>query len=118
VKISGILEHQTIFNVALFHTKYLNADIMSINIKFDQEKKEIKKMKAFVKYMATMNGRIIRIVVGVVLLLLGFFVVSNTTLGTILMIIGLVFVAVGAFDVCLIAPLIGMSIQGKKIRGG
>jgi hypothetical protein len=76
-------------------------------------------MKAFVKYMATMNGRIIRIVVGVVLLLLGFFGTGNIdVLGYILMVLGVVFVAVGAFDVCLIAPLIGMPIQGKKIRGG
>jgi membrane-bound ClpP family serine protease len=75
-------------------------------------------MKSFVQFMASRNGRITRIVIGALLILLGFFGNLNTALGYILMVLGVVFVAVGAFDVCLLAPLFGMPFQGKKIRGG
>ena len=75
-------------------------------------------MKAFIKFMASLNGRIVSIVVGVVLILVGFFAVENTTLGSIVMIIGLIPLAAGIFDFCLLAPLFGMPVNGKKIRGG
>jgi len=75
-------------------------------------------MKSFVKYMATMNGRIIRIVIGALLVVLGLFGNLNQTLGIILMIVGLIPLGAGIFDVCLIAPLTGMPVDGKKIRAG
>ena len=73
-------------------------------------------MKSFVKFMASKNGRITRIVIGAILIILGFFVVENLTTGVILMIIGVIPLAAGIFDFCLVAPLVGMPISGAKIR--
>jgi uncharacterized membrane protein HdeD (DUF308 family) len=75
-------------------------------------------MNPFVKFMASRNGRITRIVAGAVLILLGFFVVENTTTGIILMVVGLVPLLAGIFDYCLLAPLFGAPINGAKIRAG
>ena len=75
-------------------------------------------MNPFVKFMASTNGRIIRIVVGAILVLVGFFVVADLTTGIILMVIGLVPLAAGLFDFCVLAPLFGAPISGKKIRAG
>jgi uncharacterized membrane protein HdeD (DUF308 family) len=75
-------------------------------------------MNPFVKFMASRNGRITRIVAGAVLILLGFFVVENTTTGIILMVVGLVPLLAGIFDYCLLAPLFGVPMSGAKIRAG
>ena len=75
-------------------------------------------MNPFVKFMASRNGRITRIVLGIVLILVGFFVVSNTTVGVILMVIGLVPLLAGIFDYCVLAPLFGAPMSGAKIRAG
>jgi uncharacterized membrane protein HdeD (DUF308 family) len=75
-------------------------------------------MNPFVKFMASRNGRITRIVAGAVLIILGFFVVTNTTTGIILMVIGLVPLLAGIFDFCLLAPLFGAPLSGAKIRAG
>jgi uncharacterized membrane protein HdeD (DUF308 family) len=75
-------------------------------------------MNPFVKFMASRNGRITRIVAGAVLILLGFFVVENTTTGIILMVVGLVPLLAGIFDYCLLAPLFGAPMSGAKIRAG
>lgn len=69
------------------------------------------------QFMASTNGRIIRIVVGIVLIALGLAVVGGTG-GIILAIVGLAPIGAGVFDICLIGPLFGAgSIQGKDIRG-
>ena len=60
----------------------------------------------FIRFMASPIGRIARIVVGVVLLILGLAVIGGAA-GTILAIVGLVLIAVGIFDICLLAPLFG-----------
>jgi uncharacterized membrane protein HdeD (DUF308 family) len=73
-------------------------------------------MNPFVKFMASRNGRITRIVVGAVLILLGFFVVENNTTGVILMVVGLIPLLAGIFDFCLLAPLFGAPMSGPKIR--
>jgi hypothetical protein len=75
-------------------------------------------MNPFVKFMASRNGRITRIVAGAVLILLGFFVVENTTTGAILIVVGLVPLLAGLFDYCILAPLFGAPISGAKIRAG
>ncbi|MBN1963527.1 MAG: DUF2892 domain-containing protein [Anaerolineae bacterium] len=69
------------------------------------------------QFMASMTGRIIRIVAGIVLIVLGLAVVGGTG-GIVLAVVGLVPLGAGLLDVCLIAPLFGSkSIQGKVIRG-
>jgi len=72
-------------------------------------------MNPFVAFMASKNGRILRIVLGAVMVLLGLFVLESTT-GTIVLIIGLVPLLAGIFDYCVFAPLFGAPISGKKIR--
>jgi hypothetical protein len=75
-------------------------------------------MNPFVKFMASRNGRITRIVAGAVLIILGFFVVDNEILGAILIVVGLVPLLAGIFDYCVLAPLFGAPISGAKIRAG
>jgi hypothetical protein len=72
-------------------------------------------MNPFVKFMASRNGRITRIVAGAVLIILGFFI-DNNTLGYILIVVGLVPLLAGLFDFCLLAPLFGAPMSGAKIR--
>ena len=66
---------------------------------------------AFIKFMASIYGRILRIVVG-----LGFIGWGMSVNETLLYIAGLFFIIVGAFDVCVFAPLFKMPFNGKDIR--
>lgn len=72
---------------------------------------------AFVKFMASGIGRVIRIVAGIALIALGLLVVQNTT-GIILAVVGLVPLLAGSLDFCVFAPLFGASLSGKEIRSG
>jgi Inner membrane protein YgaP-like, transmembrane domain len=75
-------------------------------------------MNPFISFMASTAGRITRIVAGLVLVALGLFVVNNTVVGIILIVIGLVPLLAGLFDFCVFAPLFGNPFSGKKIRAG
>jgi uncharacterized membrane protein HdeD (DUF308 family) len=75
-------------------------------------------MNPFVKFMASPAGRITRIIAGIVLIVLGFFVVNNTVVGAILIVVGLVPLVAGIFDFCVFAPLFGAPMSGPKIRAG
>jgi hypothetical protein len=75
-------------------------------------------MNPFVKFMASPAGRITRIIAGIVLIVLGFFVVNNTVVGAILIVVGLVPLVAGLFDFCVFAPLFGAPMSGPKIRAG
>lgn len=67
---------------------------------------------AFAKFMAGPIGRGVRILAGVLFIALGLFVVAQP-LGYLLAALGVVFVLVGVFNVCLIAPIIGAPLSGK-----
>ena len=69
----------------------------------------------FGSFMASMAGRITRIVAGIVLIALGLFVIGGTV-GFIVAIIGVVPLLAGVFDVCLFAPLFGQPLAGDAIR--
>lgn len=71
--------------------------------------------RAFFGFMASMPGRIVRIVAGIALILVGLLVVEGTA-GFILAIVGLVPLLAGAFDVCVISRLFGGPFQGSQIR--
>ena len=73
-------------------------------------------MNSILKFLASGNGRIVRIVVGAALFALGFFGHLSTSVGIILMIVGLVALLAGIFDVCVFAPLFGKPFNGKKLR--
>ncbi|HZK58472.1 MAG TPA: YgaP-like transmembrane domain [Cryobacterium sp.] len=66
-----------------------------------------------VKFLASTAGRWTRAIVGVVLVVLG---IALGAWWWLLAALGAVFIAVGAFDVCLLAPLAGKPLQGQKLR--
>ncbi len=74
-------------------------------------------MNPFVKYLASPVGRLIRVVAGIVLVVLGLLVVKNVG-GIILALVGLVPLVAGLFDFCVFAPLFGAPLSGPKIRAG
>ena len=74
-------------------------------------------MNPFVSFMASAAGRIIRIVVGLVLIVWGWFGLGGVT-GIIVAVIGLLPLAAGLFDFCVFAPLFGNPLSGAKIRAG
>lgn len=66
------------------------------------------------KFMASTAGRLARIIAGIVLIAAGFMV--GGTAGWVIGIVGLVPIAAGAADVCLIAPLFGAPFKGAEVR--
>lgn len=75
-------------------------------------------MNPFISFMASRNGRIVRIVVGLALVVWGFFGIDNVATSIIVLIVGLVPLAAGIFDFCVFAPLFGAPLSGPKIRAG
>jgi hypothetical protein len=71
-------------------------------------------MDAAFSFLASMNGRIARIVVGAILVVLG--IIVGGVGGWILIIVGLLPVGAGVFDVCLFAPLFGHAFKGDDLR--
>jgi hypothetical protein len=62
-----------------------------------------------------MAGRVTRAIAGVALVVVG------AVLGggwLVVALFGLVFIAVGVFDVCLLAPLFKQPLSGKAVRAG
>lgn len=68
----------------------------------------------FSQFMASTTGRLLRIIAGVGLIVGGLMLQSTT--GYILVVVGLVPLAAGVFDFCVLAPLFGMPFGGKAIR--
>ncbi|HUD08182.1 MAG TPA: YgaP-like transmembrane domain [Candidatus Saccharimonadales bacterium] len=69
----------------------------------------------FSKFMASGAGRLLRVVVGVVLICMGFFVMKNEV-GYVVGAIGVVPLLAGIFDFCIFALLFDMPFMGKAIR--
>ena len=72
-------------------------------------------MNPFVKFMASTTGRITRIVAGVALIAWGLLGLTGTA-GIIVVVIGLVPLLAGLFDVCVFAPLFRNPFRGAEIR--
>jgi len=68
----------------------------------------------FAKFMATAVGRGLRIVVGLALIAYGLLVVHGTT-GTVLAVVGLVPLSLGAFNICILGPLLGAPLRGSDL---
>lgn len=69
----------------------------------------------FVGFMSSTAGRALRIVVGLILVVLALFGPNwSTALAVILLLLGIFFIAVGALNVCVLAPLFGKSMKGGK----
>jgi hypothetical protein len=67
-----------------------------------------------VSFLSSGTGRVVRIVAGLILIALGWWM--HTTAGTVVAAVGLVPLLAGIFDVCLLAPLFGLPLSGKRIR--
>ncbi len=74
-------------------------------------------MNGLVNFMASTNGRITRIVAGLVLIALGLFGMGGTG-GIVVAIIGALPLVAGVADFCVFAPLAGLPLSGSKIRAG
>jgi hypothetical protein len=72
-------------------------------------------MNAFVSFMASPIGRLVRIVAGVALIAWGLLALGGT-LGIVVAVVGAVPLLAGLFDFCVFAPLFGAPISGAKIR--
>lgn len=68
----------------------------------------------FARFMSSLSGRLLRIVAGAALIILGLAVVQGT-LGIILAIVGLVPLVAGIMNVCVFAPLFGGPFSAKAI---
>jgi len=74
-------------------------------------------MNPFVSFMASTVGRIVRVVLGLVLIAWGWLGLGGTV-GIIVVVIGLVPLLAGVFDFCVFAPLFGAPMSGSQIRAG
>ncbi len=74
-------------------------------------------MNPLVSFMASVGGRVARVVVGIALIVWGIWGLGGA-IGVIVAIVGAVPLLAGAFDVCVFAPLFGNPFQGKDIRAG
>lgn len=72
-------------------------------------------MKKLFGFIASIWGRALRVVVGLVLVGLGLGLVGGVG-GWVMFAIGVVLVLVGAFDVCLFSPLFGKPFLGSRLR--
>lgn len=68
-----------------------------------------------IHFMASTAGRMLRFVVGALLILGGLAWVGGTA-GTVMAVIGLIPLLAGTFDLCLLAPLFKMPLSGRRIR--
>jgi hypothetical protein len=74
-------------------------------------------MNPFVSFMASGNGRLARIVAGLILIAWGLFGLHGAV-GIVVAVVGLVPFVAGAFDFCVLAPLFGRPLSGPAIRAG
>jgi hypothetical protein len=65
---------------------------------------------SFARFMSSTTGRVIRVVAGLALIIWGFAADIPA-----LMVVGLVPLAAGAFNVCLLAPLLKAPFSGKSL---
>ena len=69
----------------------------------------------FARFMSSLAGRLLRIVAGIAMVVVGLVLVHGTG-GIILAIVGLVVLAAGLFNFCIFAPLFGGPFWAKDIK--
>ncbi len=72
-------------------------------------------MNAFFKFIASPAGRLTRVIAGIALIAWGYLGLTGTT-GIIVIVIGLVPLLAGLFDVCVFAPLFRLPFGGVQLR--
>jgi hypothetical protein len=69
----------------------------------------------FAIFLNSPSGRVLRIVVGLVFIVLGIMYCQHT-LGVISLVWGFVPLSAGVLDICFVSALLGGPLSGKKIR--
>ncbi len=69
----------------------------------------------FVQFMTSVQGRLVRVLLGIAIISLGMFVVQGIP-GYIMAVVGLVPIAGGLFDFCLVGALMGYPLSGAEAR--
>jgi hypothetical protein len=72
-------------------------------------------MNGLFSFLASMTGRWVRAIAGIVLIVVGLWLVQGVG-GWIIAIVGLVPLAAGLFDFCVFAPLFGLPFVGDSLR--
>jgi len=109
--ISKVAETSTPQSMGVEKNDLLNVELNNNHSEGD------KKMNPVVVFLASNTGRIVRIIGGLALVVLGRFGLSGTT-SLVVMVIGVVPLLAGTFDFCVFAPLFGAPLSGPKIRAG
>lgn len=75
-------------------------------------------MDGVFRFVTSQNGRIVRAIIGVILIVIGLVLALNNdqSWGWIIAVIGLFPLGAGVFDLCLFAPLFGRSYRGAEVR--
>jgi len=66
--------------------------------------------------MSSIYGRLLRIIVGAALIIIGIFVFHSVAWTVLFIVVGAVPFLAGVMDVCIFAPLFGGPFSGKKAR--
>lgn len=69
----------------------------------------------FLRFMTSVQGRLARILLGIAIISLGMLVVQGIP-GNIMTVVGLVPIAGGLFDFCLVGAFMGYPLSGTKAR--
>ena len=67
----------------------------------------------FAKFMASPAGRLLRVIGGLAIISAGLWVAETPLWTWVLVIVGLIPLATGVFNICIIGPLLGASFSGK-----
>jgi hypothetical protein len=70
---------------------------------------------SFARFINSRAGRLTRIISGIALIIWGYIQLEHTS-GIILILAGIVPLSAGFFDLCIISPLVGGPLSGKKVR--
>ena len=68
----------------------------------------------FSRFINSRTGRITRIVVGIAMIIWGYTQLDNIS-GMIWILVGVIPLSAGLFDLCFISPLLGGPLAGKKV---
>ncbi|HTP00567.1 MAG TPA: DUF2892 domain-containing protein [Anaerolineales bacterium] len=74
-------------------------------------------MNPLISFLASGNGRIVRILAGLALVAWGLLSLHGAV-GLVIALVGMVPFLAGIFDFCIFAPLFRMPLSGSKIRAG
>ena len=109
--ISNVAETSTPQSMGVAKNGLLYVELNNDHLKGD------KQVNPFVFFLASNTGRIVRIIGGLALVVWGRFGLNGTT-ALVVMLIGVVPLLAGTFDICVFGLLFGTPLSGSKIRAG